>query len=46
MAVGGSRPTLVANKDGFFSIKNEMLVSLFFTLYGLYASKALLMLSD
>ncbi|BAF25056.1 dihydrolipoyllysine-residue acetyltransferase component 4 of pyruvate dehydrogenase complex, chloroplastic [Oryza sativa Japonica Group] len=27
MAVGGSRPTLVANKDGFFSIKNEMLVN-------------------
>ncbi|KAF0912960.1 hypothetical protein E2562_019769 [Oryza meyeriana var. granulata] len=27
MAVGGSRPTVVANKDGFFSIKNEMLVN-------------------
>uniref|UniRef100_A0A0D9XDK6 Dihydrolipoamide acetyltransferase component of pyruvate dehydrogenase complex n=1 Tax=Leersia perrieri TaxID=77586 RepID=A0A0D9XDK6_9ORYZ len=27
MAIGGSRPTVVANKDGFFSIKNEMLVN-------------------
>ncbi|XP_006661212.2 dihydrolipoyllysine-residue acetyltransferase component 4 of pyruvate dehydrogenase complex, chloroplastic-like [Oryza brachyantha] len=27
MAVGGSKPTVVANKDGFFSIKNEMLVN-------------------
>jgi hypothetical protein len=28
MAVGASRPSVVADKDGFFSIKNEMLVSL------------------
>ncbi|TVU09500.1 hypothetical protein EJB05_42976 [Eragrostis curvula] len=27
MAVGESRPTVVADKDGFFSIKNEMLVN-------------------
>jgi hypothetical protein len=31
MAVGASRPTVIADKDGFFSIKNEMLVSLLFT---------------
>lgn len=29
MAVGASRPTVVADKDGFFGIRNEMLVSLF-----------------
>jgi hypothetical protein len=29
MAVGASKPTVVVDKDGFFSIKNEMLVSLF-----------------
>jgi pyruvate dehydrogenase E2 component (dihydrolipoamide acetyltransferase) len=29
MAVGASRPTVVADQDGFFSIKSEMLVSLF-----------------
>lgn len=33
MAVGASRPTVVADKDGFFSIKSEMLVSLFSYLY-------------
>lgn len=27
MAVGASKPTVVADKDGFFSIKNEMLVN-------------------
>nr|CAB3457023.1 unnamed protein product [Digitaria exilis] len=27
MAVGASRPTVVADKDGFFSIKSEMLVN-------------------
>lgn len=27
MAVGASRPTVMADKDGFFSIKSEMLVS-------------------
>ncbi|KAF7031324.1 hypothetical protein CFC21_042667 [Triticum aestivum] len=27
MAVGASRPTVIADKDGFFSIKNEMLVN-------------------
>ncbi|XP_062194621.1 dihydrolipoyllysine-residue acetyltransferase component 4 of pyruvate dehydrogenase complex, chloroplastic-like [Phragmites australis] len=27
MAVGASRPTVVADKDGFFGIKNEMLVN-------------------
>ncbi|KAM0858128.1 hypothetical protein ACQ4PT_048031 [Festuca glaucescens] len=27
MAVGASRPTVMAGKDGFFSIKNEMLVN-------------------
>ncbi|KAL6655607.1 hypothetical protein ACP70R_006433 [Stipagrostis hirtigluma subsp. patula] len=27
VAVGASRPTVVANKDGFFSVKNEMLVN-------------------
>ncbi|KAL5201136.1 hypothetical protein ABZP36_035490 [Zizania latifolia] len=27
MAIGASRPTVVADKDGFFSIKNEMLVN-------------------
>jgi hypothetical protein len=31
MAVGASRPTVIADKDGFFCIKNEMLVSLLFT---------------
>ncbi|KAH0854826.1 hypothetical protein HID58_037130 [Brassica napus] len=27
MAVGASKPTLVADKDGFFSVKNKMLVN-------------------
>ena len=27
MAVGASKPTVVADKDGFFSVKNKMLVS-------------------
>lgn len=27
MAVGASRPTVIADKDGFFSIKNEMLIN-------------------
>ncbi|GJM98838.1 hypothetical protein PR202_ga15882 [Eleusine coracana subsp. coracana] len=27
MAVGASKPTVVADKDGFFSIKNEMMVN-------------------
>lgn len=26
MAVGASKPTVVADKDGFFSVKNKMLV--------------------
>lgn len=29
MAVGASKPTVVADKDGFFSVKNKMLVSFF-----------------
>lgn len=38
MAVGASKPTVVADKDGFFSVKNKMLVShhlslLFFSLF-------------
>lgn len=32
MAVGASKPTVVADKDGFFSVKNKMLVSLNLTL--------------
>lgn len=28
MAVGASKPTVIADKDGFFSVKNKMLVSL------------------
>lgn len=28
MAVGASKPTVVADKNGFFSVKNQMLVSL------------------
>lgn len=31
MAVGASKPTVVADKDGFFSVKNKMLVSLTLT---------------
>lgn len=27
MAVGASKPTVIAGKDGFFSVKNKMLVS-------------------
>lgn len=27
MAVGASKPTVVADKDGFFSVKNKMMVS-------------------
>lgn len=27
MAVGASKPTVAADKDGFFSVKNKMLVS-------------------
>ena len=27
MAVGASKPTVVADKDGFFSVKRKMLVS-------------------
>jgi len=27
MAVGASKPTVLAEKDGFFSVKNKMLVS-------------------
>uniref|UniRef100_A0A0D3A0G8 2-oxoacid dehydrogenase acyltransferase catalytic domain-containing protein n=2 Tax=Mesangiospermae TaxID=1437183 RepID=A0A0D3A0G8_BRAOL len=27
MAVGASKPTVVADKDGFFSVKNKMLVN-------------------
>ena len=27
MAVGASKPTVVADADGFFSVKNKMLVS-------------------
>ena len=27
MAVGASKPTILADKDGFFSVKNKMLVS-------------------
>lgn len=30
MAVGASKPTAVANADGFFSVKNKMLVCLAF----------------
>lgn len=29
MAVGASKPTVVTDKDGFFSVKSKMLVSLF-----------------
>jgi hypothetical protein len=29
MAVGASKPTVVADADGFFSVKSKMLVSLF-----------------
>lgn len=28
MAVGASKPTVVAGSDGFFSVKSKMLVSL------------------
>jgi len=28
MAVGASKPTVVADSDGFFSVKNKMLVSI------------------
>ena len=28
MAVGASKPTVVADADGFFSVKNKMQVSL------------------
>lgn len=28
MAVGASKPTVVADKSGFFSVKSQMLVSL------------------
>ena len=28
MAVGASKPTVVADADGFFSVKSKMLVSL------------------
>jgi len=31
MAVGASKPTVVADKDGFFSVKNTMLVSFILT---------------
>jgi pyruvate dehydrogenase E2 component (dihydrolipoamide acetyltransferase) len=27
MAIGASKPTVLADKDGFFSVKNKMLVS-------------------
>lgn len=27
MAVGASKPTVVADKDGFFSVKSKMMVS-------------------
>jgi len=30
MAVGASKPTPVAGKDGFFSVKSKMLVSLLY----------------
>lgn len=30
MAVGASKPTVVADKSGFFSVKSQMLVSLSF----------------
>lgn len=29
MAVGASKPTVVTDEDGFFSVKSKMLVSLF-----------------
>ena len=29
MAVGASKPTVVADTDGFFSVKSKMLVSVF-----------------
>lgn len=41
MAVGASKPTVVVDKDGFFSIKNEMLVSLFSYLHILCAYRLL-----
>lgn len=28
MAVGASKPTAVADKDGYFSVQNQMVVSL------------------
>lgn len=30
MAVGASKPTAVADKDGYFSVKNQMMVSFIF----------------
>lgn len=36
MAVGASKPTVVADSDGFFSVKNKMLVSLFSSLFYCY----------
>lgn len=30
MAVGASKPTVIADADGFFSVKSKMLVSLIF----------------
>lgn len=29
MAVGASKPTVIADADGFFSVKSKMLVSIF-----------------
>lgn len=29
MAVGASKPTPIADKDGYFSVKSQMLVSFF-----------------
>jgi len=38
MAVGASKPTVLADKDGFFSVKNKMLVSyLLYLLLFVYA---------
>lgn len=33
MAVGASKPTVLADADGFFSVKNKMLVSYLFVVY-------------
>lgn len=38
MAVGASKPTVIADKEGFFSVKNQMLVTppYFFRLNDVY----------